>query len=339
MISIDGSAGEGGGQVLRTSLALSMVTNQPFVMKNIRANRSKPGLLRQHLTAVKAAAAVSCAHVKGASLGSDAIEFTPGPMNPGMYHFSIGSAGSTTLVLQTILPALIRASGPSEVIIEGGTHNPYAPTVHFLKKCFSPVLESMGPRVKVELMRHGFSPAGGGKIRVRIEPVDKLKPLKLNDRGEITGRRVIATISGLHGSIADRELEAVRKKLGFSASEVFHDRIDERYGPGNVLAIEIQSDVVTEIITSFGELGKSAERVARQAVKHVNDYVSSGVPVGRHLADQLLLPMAIAGSGEFKTGRMSRHTCTNIDVIHQFVTGRFHREEFLPGRYHIRYAV
>jgi RNA 3'-terminal phosphate cyclase (ATP) len=338
MINIDGSAGEGGGQVLRTSLALSMVTNQPFSMKNIRANRSKPGLLRQHLTAVKAAAAVSCAHVSGASLGSDSIEFTPGTINAGKYHFSIGSAGSTTLVLQTILPALIRAPGPSEVTIEGGTHNPYAPTIHFLKECFLPVLERMGPRVDVELVRHGFFPAGGGKIRVRIDPSPELKPVELNERGDITNSRVIATIAGLPGSIADRELDFVKRKLSLSQDQIEHDRLEGNYGPGNVLTLLLETECVTEVITSFGELGKNAERVARQAVKQANDYVSSGVPVGRYLADQLLVLMAIAGSGEIKTGRLTRHTVTNMDVIHQFVGGRFSTTEFLPGRHHVRFG-
>lgn len=332
MIKIDGSMGEGGGQVLRTSLALSMVTGQPFVMSNIRAGRKKPGLLRQHLTAVKAAGEVSCAKVNGATLGSDSIEFTPGTIRAGRYHFSIGSAGSTTLVLQTVLPALLRADGASELVIEGGTHNPYAPTVHFLTRCFLPVLAKMGPRVEVELVRHGFFPAGGGQIRVTIEPVERLTPLELLERGEISRRLVTATVAGLPGAIADRELQTVSKKLALTDEEMKHDLIGDGLGPGNVLSIELESEQVTEVITGFGEKGVSSERVARQAAKRAHDYISSGVPVGLYLADQLLIPLAFAGEGAFRTGVLTRHTKTNIEVVEVFTGHRFRVIEDVPGR-------
>ncbi|HCT44241.1 MAG TPA: RNA 3'-terminal phosphate cyclase [Phycisphaerales bacterium] len=333
MIKIDGSMGEGGGQVLRTSLALSMVTGQPFVMSSIRAGRKKPGLLRQHLTAVKAAAEVSCAHVSGVSLGSDAIEFTPGPVNAGSYHFSIGSAGSTTLVLQTVLPALIRANGPSEVVIEGGTHNPFAPTAHFLTTCFLPVLAKMGPKVDVELVRHGFFPAGGGQIRVTIEPVERLEPISLIERGEITDRRAIAIVAGLPGAIADRELETVAKKLKWTQEDLRHELLGDGLGPGNVLSIELGSEQLTEVITGFGEKGVSSEQVARRAAKRANEYISSGVPVGMHLADQLLIPLALAGEGTFLTGQLTRHTKTNISVIEKFMSCAFDVQDAAPGRH------
>ena len=331
-ININGSMGEGGGQVLRSSLALSMVTGQAFVIDNIRAGRRKPGLLRQHLTAVKAAAEVSCAHVSGAALGSDSIEFTPGPINAGSYQFSIGSAGSTTLVLQTVLPALIQANGPSELIIEGGTHNPFAPTVHFLTKCFLPVLAKMGPKVDVELVRHGFFPAGGGQIRVSIEPVERLTPLEMIERGDITRRLAIATVAGLTGAIADRELETVAKKLELTNNEIKHDLIGDGLGPGNVLSIELESNQLTEVITGFGEKSVSSEKVARIASKRAKEYISSGVPVGLHLADQLLIPLALAGEGAFRTGPLSRHTKTNIAVIETFMGCSFVIEESEPGR-------
>ena len=331
-IHINGSMGEGGGQVLRSSLALSMVTGQPFTIDNIRAGRRKPGLLRQHLTAVKAAAEVSCAHVSGAALGSDSIEFTPGPINAGSYRFSIGSAGSTTLVLQTVLPALIQANGPSELIIEGGTHNPFAPTVHFLTKCFLPVLAKMGPKVDVELVRHGFFPAGGGQIRVSIEPVERLSPLELIERGDITRRLATATVAGLPGAIADRELETVAKKLELTNNEIKHDLLGDGLGPGNVLSIELESDQLTEVITGFGEKSVSSEKVARVASKRAKEYISSGVPVGLHLADQLLIPLALAGEGAFRTGVLTRHTKTNIQVIESFMGCSFRVEETEPGR-------
>lgn len=332
MISINGSMGEGGGQVLRTSLALSMVTGQPFVINNIRAGRRKPGLLRQHLTAVKAATEVSCAQVNGAALGSDSIEFTPGPISAGTYSFSIGSAGSTTLVLQTVLPALMLANGPSKLIIEGGTHNPFAPTVYFLTKCFLPVLAKMGPKVDVELVRHGFFPAGGGQIRVSIEPAERLSPLDLIERGDITRRLAISTVAGLPGAIADRELETVAKKLDLTNNEIKHDLLGDGLGPGNVLSIELESDQLTEVITGFGEKSVSSEKVARIASKRAKEYISSGVPVGLHLADQLLIPLALAGEGAFRTGVLTRHTKTNIDVIESFTGHRFNVVEDAPGR-------
>ncbi|MHA7812612.1 MAG: RNA 3'-terminal phosphate cyclase [Phycisphaerales bacterium] len=336
-IHINGSMGEGGGQVLRSSLALSMVTGQPFTIDNIRAGRRKPGLLRQHLTAVKAAAEVSCAQVTGAAIGSDSIEFTPGPVNAGTYHFSIGSAGSTTLVLQTVLPALIQADGPTELIIEGGTHNPFAPTVHFLTKCFLPVLAKMGPKVDVELVRHGFFPAGGGQIRVTINPVDRLTPLELIERGEITRRLAIATVAGLPGAIADRELETVAKKLDLTNNEIKHDLIGDGLGPGNVLSIELESDQLTEVITGFGEKSVSSEKVARIASKRAREYISSGVPVGPHLADQLLIPLALAGDGAFRTGVLTRHTKTNMQVIEAFTQRAFRVVETDPGRHEISF--
>lgn len=333
MIHIDGSMGEGGGQVLRTALALSMVTGQPFAIDNIRAGRKKPGLLRQHLTAVKAAAEVSCAHVTGASLGSTRIEFTPGPVNAGRYRFSIGSAGSTTLVLQTVLPALMRADGPSELTIDGGTHNPFAPTAHFLTRCFLPVLAMMGPKVEVKLVRHGFFPAGGGRIRVTIDPTEKLTPIELIERGQITAHRAIATVAGLPGAIADRELETVAKKLGWARNALRHELLGNEYGPGNVLSLELTSDRLTEVITGFGEKSVSSEQVARKAAKRANEYISSGVPVGLHLADQLLIPIALAGAGAFRTGPLTRHTSTNTRVIEAFTGRGFEVREDAPGRH------
>lgn len=333
LIHINGSMGEGGGQVLRTSLALSMVTGQAFTIDNIRAGRRKPGLLRQHLTAVKAAAEVSCARVNGAVLGSDSIEFIPGPVNASTYHFSIGSAGSTTLVLQTVLPALIRASAPSELVIEGGTHNPFAPTAHFLTTCFLPVLAKMGPEVGVELVRHGFFPAGGGQIRVTIEPTERLTPLELLVRGDITRKLATATVAGLPGAIADRELQTVAQKLDLTNNELRHDLLGGGLGPGNVLSIELESDHLTEVITGFGEKNVSSEKVARQAAKRANEYISSGVPVGLYLADQLLIPLALAGEGAFRTGVLTRHTKTNMQVIEAFMGCAFVVDETEPGRH------
>ena len=183
MLTIDGSQGEGGGQILRTSLALAAVTGTPFSIEKIRAGREKPGLLRQHLTAVKAAAEICAASVAGAEMGSSALTFRPGPAKAGEYAFSVGTAGSATLVLQTVLPALMIASAPSSLVLEGGTHNPGAPPFEFLEKCLLPLLNRMGPTIVAKLERPGFYPAGGGRFTVEISPVPALQQLEMVERG------------------------------------------------------------------------------------------------------------------------------------------------------------
>ena len=334
MVHIDGSTGEGGGQILRSALALSMVTARPFHIDNIRANRSKPGLLRQHLTAVKAAAEVCDAQVSGDELGSTIVEFIPGEVKGGEYTLAIGSAGSTTLVLQTVLPALMLASGPSIVVIEGGTHNAHAPSVDFLCHAFLPILERMGPRVSVELERHGFYPAGGGLIRVAIEPVKQLKPISIMDRGEVLSQHATATVAGLSPDIAKRELDVIAKKLEWDEDSLRIEQLADSVGPGNVLSIKIQNEHTTEVFTGFGERGRSAERVAKSTVAQVHHYLHKGVPVWRHLADQLMLPFALAGTGEFCTCALTPHSETNASVIEQFLQIKVQTEELKRGNTH-----
>ncbi|MFK7758577.1 MAG: RNA 3'-terminal phosphate cyclase [Phycisphaerales bacterium] len=319
MIPIDGSTGEGGGQILRSALALSMVTARPFCIQNIRANRSKPGLLRQHLTAVNAAAAICNAKISGAELGSDFVSFTPGSVQCGEYSFAIGSAGSTTLVLQTVLPALMVGDEPSTLIIEGGTHNMYAPTVDFLCSSFLPIVERMGPRVHVEIERHGFYPAGGGRIRVQIDPASLLTPVSIMKRGEVVEQMATATVAGLSPEIAKRELDVVAEKLQWDTDSLRLNQLNDSVGPGNVLSVRIQSEHVTEFFTGFGERGRSAERVAKSTVSQVQHYLHSGAPVWGHLADQLMLPFAMAGAGEFSTCTLTPHSETNASIIQQFL--------------------
>ncbi len=183
VISIDGSHGEGGGQILRTALSLSAVTGKPFAIENIRARRSKPGLMRQHLTAVKAAAAICGAKADGAEVGSTRLRFEPGSLKAGEYAFNIGSAGSTSLVLQTVLPPLALADGASRVTLQGGTHNTGAPPFEFLDRAFLPLIRRIGFNADVELRRFGFYPAGGGEVRVEIQAPSTLEPLVIDERG------------------------------------------------------------------------------------------------------------------------------------------------------------
>jgi RNA 3'-terminal phosphate cyclase (ATP) len=323
MVTLDGSIGEGGGQILRTALGLSLVTGTPFRIERIRAGRSKPGLLRQHLTAVQAATAVGSAQVEGDELNSQSLTFTPSSVKPGDYKFAVGTAGSTTLVLQTILPALITAGGPSSIAIEGGTHNPAAPPFDFLARAFLPLVSRMGPRVEATLERPGFYPAGGGRIVITIDPpaAKTLAPLVLDARGDITTRRVTAVVANLDPNIGHRELKSARDQLGWENGSAHYDvlMMDQSSGPGNVLLIEIGSTHVTEVFAVFGERGIRAEQVAHKAVRDVRRYLAAGVPVGGHLADQLLVPMAMAGAGSFRTTTLTPHSRTNVEVIHRFL--------------------
>ncbi len=319
IITIDGSQGEGGGQILRTSLGLSLVTGMPFRIERIRAGREKPGLLRQHLTAVNAARQVGQARVEGAALGSKELEFRPGKVASGDYSFQVGTAGSTTLVLQTILPALVTAASPSTVTLEGGTHNPFAPPFDFLERAFLPLLSRMGPTVVAKLERPGFYPAGGGRFRVEISPCQRLRPLELCSRGELRSRKARAMVASLPRTIAERELRVITKRLSWPKESLEVVETNDSAGPGNIVTLEIASEHVTEIFTGFGERHVAAETVASHAVDEAREYLEAGVPVGVHLADQLLLLLAVAGGGSFRTLPLTSHSTTNIDVIRKFL--------------------
>jgi RNA 3'-terminal phosphate cyclase (ATP) len=322
MIIIDGSYGEGGGQILRTSLALSLVTGKPFRIERIRAGRKTPGLLRQHLTAVGAATEIGRAEATGAKVGSGELTFTPKEIVPGEYAFAIGTAGSTSLVLQAVLPALLLASGPSVLTLEGGTHNPFAPPFDFMEKAFLPLLSRMGPQVEAELECPGFYPAGGGRVHYTITPAKSLAPFDLRERGEIRARRAKALVANLAPSIAERELAVIGQRLSWSAEWLQPEVVRNSCGPGNVVSIEIESERVTEVFTGFGERGVPAEAVAEKAVREARRYLASEAAVGEYLADQLLIPMALAGGGVFTTYPLSRHALTNIEIIHKFLDVR-----------------
>ena len=306
---------------MRSSLALSLVTGRRVRIEKIRAGRKKPGLLRQHLTAVEAAAAVGRATVSGAELGSRELLFEPTTIEPGDYRFAVGTAGSATLVLQAILPALLTAPRASKLILEGGTHNPFAPPFDFLERAFLPSLRRMGARVEVSLERAGFYPAGGGLFQATIEPAT-WTPLELLERGRLRKKTARALIANLPRSIAERELRSVRDLLTWDRKELRVEEVDGAVGPGNVLLLEVASEHVTEIFAGFGERGVPAQSVAKQAARAARRYLAAGVPVGEHLADQLLVPMALAGGGVFRTLAPSRHLHTNIDVLKAFLDVR-----------------
>jgi len=336
MITIDGSAGEGGGQILRTSLALSLVTGKPFRIVNIRAGRSKPGLLRQHLTAVQAATQIGDAVSDGAEIGSRELVFRPEAIRPGEYRFAIGTAGSTTLVLQTILPALILAGGPSRLTLEGGTHNPFAPPFDFLARTFLPQLARFGSTIEARLTRAGFYPAGGGRMEIDITPVSQLTRVELLERGEDRGRRVTAHLAALGKDIAERAFAQIEKRLAWPRAWCEIVEHPAACGPGFVLSGEIASEQIAETFTGFGEKAVRAEQVADAFVDQVRHYLAGSAPVGEYLADQLLLPMALAGGGKFHALGISLHARTNIEVIQQFLPVRIETEALESGGNMIR---
>ncbi len=334
MVTIDGSFGEGGGQILRTSLSLSLVTGKPFSIHNIRAGRKKPGLMQQHLTAVNAAAEIGQAAIEGNRIGSQAFTFKPDIIKPGDYHFAIGSAGSCTLVFQTILPALLMAGEPSEIILEGGTHNPFAPPFDFLDKAYLPIINRMGPKVNAVLEKPGFYPAGGGRFKVSINPTG-FNRIDLLERRNIVHKTARASVANLPIKIAKRELKIIREMLEWGREQLNAVNVENSQGPGNILTIEIESENITEVFTGFGEKGVSAEKVAKRAVKSVQEYLASNVPVGRYLADQLLIPMALAGGGKFRTLSPTKHTTTNAEIIKKFIDVDIAINEYDQNRWEI----
>lgn len=319
MLLIDGSFGEGGGQIVRSSLTLSMVTGKPFRIDKMRAGRKRPGLMRQHLTAVRAAAQICSAKVTGDEIGSTNLEFEPGAATAGEYRFSIGTAGSTTLVLQTVLLPLTLADRPSQVTLEGGTHNPYAPPFDFLARAYLPLLNRMGPNVQARLEQPGFYPAGGGRIVVDIEPATELTGFELLERGKIVSRRARAVVANLPRHIAERELAVVQKRLNWDANWLEVEEIDRPRGPGNVVTLEVACENVTEVFTGFGQVGRTAEAVANTAVQQCRRYLEAEAPLGEYLTDQLMLPMAIAGTGAFLSTGLSRHAETHLELIPKFL--------------------
>lgn len=319
MIIIDGSKGEGGGQIVRTSLALALVTGQPFKIENIRAGREKPGLRPQHLTAVNAAAEIGRARTHGAAVGARSFSFIPGQVVPGDYTFAIGTAGSTTLVMQTVLPPLMIAAAPSRLTFEGGTHNIKAPPFEFIAESFLPLINHMGPQVEARLDRYGFYPPGGGRFYVAVEPTQCLQSLDLPERFELRSQHATVLVVKLPKNIAEREIEVIRNTLGWSADQCDVEVSQNAISPGNVVILRIKNDQLTEVVTAIGQRGIRAEAVAKTAATEAMRYLENGAPVGEHLADQLLLPMALAGSGSFVTGPLSPHATTNIDVIRKFL--------------------
>ena len=320
-VEIDGSRGEGGGQILRTSLALAVLGNRKLRMRRIRAGRKRPGLQAQHLACVHAAARLCNGYARGPgggelTVGAQELELVPGDGRASVLEIDIGTAGSTTLLVQTILvPAL--ASGQSlRAIFTGGTHNPLAPPFEFLDRVFAPHLRAMGAKLTLSLECPGFLPNGGGRVVVEIEP-SKLAPIELVDAGEIVARRATAIVAGLPRHIAEREIACAQERLLDPICEI---QEHPKHGPHNMFMAEVErSGGVRELATAHGRKGYPAEDVADDALDALEDWLEADVPVGAYLADQLLLPLAVAGSGRFRTMPLSLHATTNIETIGHFL--------------------
>jgi RNA 3'-terminal phosphate cyclase (ATP) len=324
MIELDGAQGEGGGQILRSALSLSMITGKPFRLHNIRANRNKPGLLRQHLIAVQAAAQICDAQgVNGIALGARELSFIPGQIKGGNYTFAIGSAGSCTLVLQTLLPALWHAQQASEIQISGGTHNAMAPPAQFLQQAYGGVLTKMGVQVSLELQRFGFYPAGGGKIIATVQPCPVLQKIELLERGARVKSFAESFVAAVPFRVAQKELACVGEHFGWNEEQLFAHDLPVEQGPGNALLISLLHEQVNEVFCAFGERGVSSENVAKTAIRQARQYLASQAALGEYLADQVMLPFALAGGGSFSASCISQHALTNAEVIEKFLPVKF----------------
>jgi len=337
MIELDGSQGEGGGQILRTALALSLVTGKPFRMDNIRAKRPKPGLMRQHLACVNAAVAVgggvgetSAANANGqpVQIGETTLLFTPGRVRAGDYEFAVGSAGSCMLVLQTVLWPLLQAKEASTLLLSGGTHNPMAPSISFLT-LLAPYFAGNGEALyEIELRRHGFYPAGGGEARVRLKPpAQGFAAIDIMQRGALLEAYAECLHAGLPKGVAERELAVLQQGLGWDENRLRNRGLRNNEGPGNALLAVLRYEHITEVFAAYGEKTVSAEQVAHRLLREVRDYQAHSAPVGPHLADQLMIPMALAAmqgrTGRYWATELTEHTRTNARTIEAFLPVKF----------------
>jgi RNA 3'-terminal phosphate cyclase (ATP) len=339
LIELDGSFGEGGGQILRTSLALSLLTGRGFHLANVRAGRTKPGLQPQHLKSVEAAAELGQARLRGASRGSTDLVFEPGEVVPGNYRFDIGTAGSTGLVLHTVyLPLALRATGPCELTLIGGTHVTTSPSFHFLDSTWRAYLEQLGLHIHLRMARPGFYPRGGGVVTAIIQPCPRPRGLQLPERGAV---RVsgFSAVAGLDAQIARRQARRATHRLQQAGLEVQLHEETWQGGPGTVVHLELDTQPAPTSFFALGARGKPAEAVADEAVSQVLTYLQrSPALVDAHSGDQLLLPLALAeGPSEYSVAEVTQHLLTNISVIQRFVDRPIACEgaEGQPGRVRI----
>jgi len=343
VIEIDGSMGEGGGAVLRTALALSAVGQRPIHIYNIRAKRAKPGLAPQHMHGVKALAELTKAKVEGLSLGSIELKFEPGAMDGGKFRVDIGTAGSTTLILQILMLAAAFAKRSVEVEITGGTDNPLAPPIDFLKNVTLPILQKMGYQGEVECIRRGHYPRGGGIVRARIEPIQRLNTIELVEPGKVTRISGIAHCVKLPEHIATRMAHAASMaliKAGYSKvnikAESYEPSRDPHFGPGTGITLWAETEQGAILgASSLGRPGKPAEQVGREAAESLVKQLRTGRAADRHLTDQLIPYMALAeGTSDITSAELTSHALTNIALVEQILGVKFEvdGQQGQPGR-------
>ncbi len=339
-IEIDGSYGEGGGQILRTSLALSALLERPLRMTRIRSQRKNPGLAPQHLTGVRAVAAVCEGRLQGAQVGSQELTLEPGSVCGGSYSFDIGTAGSTSLVLQTLLPPLLRAKAPSKVRVTGGTNVPWSPVFEYLDLTFRPAVTALGLQLQLERHKVGFYPKGGGDVAMSVQPLQSVKPARWTSAAD----NPLVLLRNLTARVPDHvnERQGARALQRLQQAGVHCREKSEKLpsrSPGTCLFIAAQAEGSFGGFTSLGERGKRAEQVADQAADEFLAFCRSGAAVDCHLADQLLIYLALAeGDSVFTTERITQHLLTNAWAIERFLGPRFEVEgsEGKPGQVTVR---
>lgn len=329
MIEIDGSHGEGGGQILRTALSLSCFSGKPFRMVNIRRGRKKPGLAPQHLVSVRAAREISGADVSGDRQGSVELVFSPGEVKPGKVSLDVGTAGSTLLVLQSIVLPLLFARGKSSVTVRGGTHVPGSPSFHYAASVLLPALGKLGAELSLSIGSYGFYPRGGGEIRSEIFPSAGVRPLFLTERGKVLAVRGWSAAANLPVSIAHRQRDAalalIRGRLRGADLPVDIEVLSvQTPGQGTFLFLLVETEGGVAGFSSLGERGKRAEAVGEEAAEALLSYCETGAALDPHLPDQLAPYLAMCRkSSAFTTSRVTEHLMTNLWTIGLFREGRF----------------
>lgn len=330
LVEIDGSYGEGGGQILRTALALSAILKKPMALFHIRSKRKNPGLQAQHLAAVEALARVTEAQTEGVKFGSQRIIFIPQKILSGIYKFEIRSAGSVTLLVQAIFLPLCFSGGISRVTLIGGTHVQWSPSFHYLSEVVLPTLERIGVSARAALKKWGFYPTGGGRIELAINPVRGLKPISLVDRGALKKIHGVSAISNLPRHVADRQkeqaLRRIQSELQIEAEITVLDNVPSN-GTGSFLFLLAEYEMGVAGFSSLGARGRPAEKVADQAVDSLKDYLLSDGCIDPYLADQLVPFMALAtGNSSFTTTRITEHLLTNLWVTQRFLGAKISTE-------------
>lgn len=329
MLEIDGNYGEGGGQILRSSLSLSAILNRPIRISDIRAGRKKPGLAPQHLTSVNAVAAITNAEVIGGQLGSQTLTFRPQEISGGNYTFNVAeirpSAGALSLVFQSVALPLSFAKVPSTVTLRGGTHVPWSPTVHYLQEIFIPIVTKFGFQGSIQLNRWGWYPKGGGEAIAKVQPTADWHGVQLGHRGKLQTVYSISAASNLPEHIINRQQGRIQKRLAQFNLPVSIERVKgESIGQGTLVFLMAEFENVRAGFSAIGARGKPAEQVADEACQALADFLASAAAIEPHLADQLILPIALAkGESRFTTSYITRHLTTNIWLVQQFLPVRF----------------